>query len=373
MSQATSSREPISETAFGLGRRKLAALCDAVGLAQKDRIVGTFDELSAFCPDLDLALPPRWSSVTDDCTPYEFSVVFNRGQPNVRVVVEAQRDPASPQTYWSAAKALNDWLRHSHQIDFAKLELIEDLFVPTDPSAYWAMCHGVDFRRDGPPLFKLYLNPLAQGASRADDIVCEALSRLGLSGTWPSLMAIRAKNGQFTHFSLDLSSAPGARIKVYIRRRNATLDELDACLAIATRVRQRDWSSFCKTFARVEDTLSLRPIFVAYHATVESPDRLQNAVLHMPAFPYAQNDGVAYDRIRRLLVGCGLPTHTYRRCVEALADGPLGSQQGLHSFVSFQRRRQYPQITVYFGARAYYSRYGGIALDPEHCWPSPVT
>ncbi len=360
-------------TTFGYGSAQLRALCDAAGFGNsKGRIVGTFEALAKFCKDRNLDLPPRWSGVTDDCTPFEFSIAIGGGPPSIRFLLETQDDPASPATYWTAGMRLTKWLARTYGVDLKRFDRVKDLFVPTDPLAYSAIWHGADFRLGGLPLFKVYLFPAAQGRIRADTVVREAISRLGFSHLWPSLLNLRGQKDVFNILSLDLSSESRARVKVYIRHRDAMLGELEARCGLACDNVPGDWSSFCRVIAGGQDPLSLRPIGGVYHLTSEEPDRITRAVLSLPLFPYAENDQVAYIRIRRLLADFDLPDEVYARCVKAFASAPLDSEKGLHTYVSFQREAGRPRITLYFGSRVYYKRYGCLALDPERCWPSPA-
>ncbi|MEA2997217.1 MAG: hypothetical protein QOG74_2766 [Alphaproteobacteria bacterium] len=363
---------PKGRTAFARGAHKLAALCDAVGAAdRKPQVVGLFGELAGRCHDRDVRLPPRWSGVTDDCTPFEFSVVLGAGRPNIRILVEAQDDPACPATYWRAGTRLNEWLASRHQVDLGRFRQIEDLFVPSDPAAAWAMWHGIDFRRDGAPLVKIYLCPYAQGIGQADAVVREALSRLGFSAAWPGIAALRGAGDIFSHLSLDLTAEPDARLKVYIRHHDATIDALERRGAVAG-IRAGDWSGFCRAIAHGHDPLSRRPIFASYHLAGAAPDRPHHAVLYLPLFPYAANDAIAHERIRDFLTVCGIATEAYSDGVAAMADGPLDRERGLHTYLAFQRRSGQPQVTAYFGSRLYGSRYWGVVFNPRRCWPSPV-
>jgi hypothetical protein len=360
-------------TAFACGSRKLAALCEAASLQdQSPQVVGLFDALAPLCHDRDVRLPPRWSGITDDCTPFEFSVVLGEGRPNIRILIEAQDDPACPPTYWNAGLRVNEWLAHNVQVDFARFRQIADLFVPTDLNAAWAVWHGVDFGRDGAPLVKIYLCPYAQGIDRADAIIRETLARLGLAAAWPALAARKAPQDSFSHLSLDLDPGPSARVKVYIRHHDATLDALDArCDGIAGIV-PGDWSAFCRAMVEGHDPLSLRPIFASYHLSRETPEQIGNAVLYLPMYPYVANDDIAHARLCAFLTGRGIGTETYSRCVAAVADRPLAQERGLHTYVAFQRKSGRPSITAYFGSRLYASRYWSMTVNPKRCWPSPV-
>jgi hypothetical protein len=366
------------KTAFDFGTMQLEKLCDAAGFSdRKKEMVNLLHELSRLCNDRDLKLPPRWSGVGDDCTPFEFSIEIHEGRPSIRILVEAQDDPASPKSYWDTGIRINEWLAHSWQIDLTRFKQICDLFVPTSPAVYAAIGHGIGFHTDGPPLFKVYVNPMAQGVKNSESVISEALSRLGFSQALPTILAMRGPNDLFSHFSLDLSNRPEARVKVYIKHFNPTFEELDERCAAIDSTTRGEWSYFCRTFLGDQSSLTHRPVFTSYHMIAETPNRPQHTVLHLPVLPYVSNDQTAHERILCFLARCRLPTESYARSVKALARGPLALEQGLHSHVSYQCEMRRPRVVIYFGSRAYSSRYGWLALHPErnwpeYCWPSPV-
>jgi Tryptophan dimethylallyltransferase len=364
----------IERNTFTFSYPQLEGLCNASGLAhQQTQVLGLFHSLAGLCNARDPKLPPRWSGVTDDCTPLEFSIAIHDGLARIRILVEAQDDPASPFTYWKAGKKLNEWLALRYGVDFTRYDQIEDLFVPADPLAYVAIWHAVDFRHEGSPLFKVYLNPAAQGATRASDITSQAIGRLGFQRAWPAIKKMCQARDTFVHFSLDLSSERTARTKIYIRHRNATLAELvDRASAVYGNIGD-DWSRFCRAICGDLSTLWLRPVLSCYHLTAADPERPSDATLYVPLFPYARNDFVAYERITAFLKECALPVDIYSRCVHALTSSDLSSQQGIHTFISYQGTKENCQVTTYFNPRAFYSKYGWLALEPDRCWPSPIT
>jgi hypothetical protein len=331
-----------------------------------------FYDLCILCNYRNVDVPPRWSGVGDDCTPFEYSIVLGTSKPDMRLIIEAQDDPASPVSYWNAGMKLNEWLLRKWNVDLQKVHRISDLFVPTDSSAYVAMGHGIEFTSEGPPHFKIYLNPLAQGTENSQKVVFEALSRLGFSELFETLSNLRGPRDLFSHISMDLSSSSDPRIKVYIRHWDASLDELEARCAVAIDSVPGDWSLFCNKMTGGQASLSARSFYTVYHLKSNRLDRPVRSVLILPVFPYAANDNIAYKRIRSLLEYFGIPHTTYSSCVKALLNGLSKEQQGLHSYISIQHEVGKPRITVYFSPRLYFQRYGWLAMNPKHCWPSPI-
>jgi len=100
------------QTGHDVGLAQLEALCEAVGAdAPGEAIVAFFRDAAGMCGARSLTSAPRWSAISDDCTPFEFSVVLQEGPPAIRVLLEAQDDPAGPATYWQAGRRLTAWRR----------------------------------------------------------------------------------------------------------------------------------------------------------------------------------------------------------------------------------------------------------------------
>ena len=76
-----------------------------------------------------------------------------------------------------------------HDVVLEPMSAIKDLFSPTDPNALIAIWHSLEFRKDGLPLCKIYLNPGARGRDSTRSLVVAALDRLGeaLSRRWGRL------------------------------------------------------------------------------------------------------------------------------------------------------------------------------------------
>jgi hypothetical protein len=268
---------------------------------------------------------------------------------------------------------LTAWLRERFALNTEALERIEELFRPADGDdlVYFAVYHAVVFRPGAAPLFKIYLNPGARGLP--DREVCaEALRRLGLGAAWTAISAVLQPQDQLVFLSLDLSPQLGARAKVYVRHRGATVADLERTASAAAEYHAGDARALCLAIGGEPEPDLYRPPVTTLYCAPDHPERPQRAALHLPLYPYAPNDAVAYERIRACLANHGLDVQLYERCVRALAPGSLAEESGLHGWVSLQREHGRPRITTYFHPRMYRARYGPLALDPARCWPSPV-
>ena len=368
-----------SDRGHDVGLAQLEALCEAVGAeAPREAIVACFRDAAGLCGVRPLTSAPRWSAISDDCTPFEFSVVLRQGPPVIRVLLEAQDDPAGPATYWHAGRRLTAWLASRFDVPLDRLAAIEELFQPEDPLAYWSLWQSVDFGADRLPRVKVYLNPNARGRERAAGLVDEALSRLGCAAGASALNRLPGDpDARPVVLSLDLTPGPEARVSVHLQLRRPSAADLEALSALAPGTRSGDATRFLAAVTGRTDGAWMRSMFATVHLDSGHPGsagrgRPAAVGLHLPAFPYCEHDGIARDRVTRLLEQVGLSPATYERCVQAMARAPLEKEEGLHSFVSFLRAGGHPRVIVSFGSRLYYDRYGWIALDPSRWWPSPV-
>ncbi|HET9955219.1 MAG TPA: tryptophan dimethylallyltransferase family protein [Polyangiaceae bacterium] len=378
------------QTMLDFGTRQLESLIDATGLSL-DRAVArrTFEDLASSWRDRPVESVPRWSGLTDDCTPIEYSIVLGGRQPELRVSVEAQADPASPFTYWASGQRLCERLESSYGAELAVLRRIEDLFRPSDPAAYTAMYHGAVFRPSGKPLFKVYLSPPAQGAEYANQAVEKACERLGLLGSWRRIAATLRPRDSLIGLSVDVVPELGARLKLYVRHREPTLQDLERASSLADEYVPGDVTRFVAAMLGVSaeqlpsGVVLRRPPVSTYNLSAgqhgsephgsEQHGAVPRVTFHIPVFPFCvENDGMARDRIVKLLHDHRLSSDVYERCLGALANRDLYAEQGIHSYVSFQREDGHARITTYFCPRMYRHTYGPLALDPGFPWPSPV-
>ena len=96
-------------TLRSLGRRQILALCDALSIAQQTgRALETFDIASNTWGDRTLDRPAFKSDITDDSSPYEFSVAFDGGEPELRLLAEAQGGEGTPLDRWTAGWRLSE-------------------------------------------------------------------------------------------------------------------------------------------------------------------------------------------------------------------------------------------------------------------------
>ncbi len=180
-----------------------------------DALSRQFGEMATLANVAILPAVPRWSGVTDDCTPVELSLAFQTSGPvRVRALVEAQDDAASPLAYWHAASEVSRYFEGRLGADLDRLRRVVDLFIPDGLSPLMAAWHSLEWGVGCPPLAKIYLSPASRGRHQAQACVNEALGRLGFGNAAAAMLELCSQTDLFTHLSLDLSRSAAARVKV---------------------------------------------------------------------------------------------------------------------------------------------------------------
>ena len=345
-----------AQTYVECGVEKLTALAAAVGLSDKTaQITEIFRELTSSWGDKAVGDISGWQSdVSDDHAPFEFSLALNADHVELRVLVEAQGSDADLQSNWQAGLELNQYLAANYQVSLDRFEQISDLFTPTNPEAKFSMWHSACFYADKEPAFKLYLNPQSQSKSRSAAVVEESLVRLGFTHAWPTLAETAAQRGpdkdEFVYFSIDLAAHSHARVKVYLRHRDATPVELESALSAALNYVPGDAIDFCQAMAPDQSSLFAKSAITCF-SLVEGDDATPSSgTLYLPISNYATDDRVVGDRIDLYAIQYGIPTSIYHAAIQSLSARSLSAGIGMHSYVSFRREQQ---------------RGVGIYLNPE--------
>lgn len=365
-----------ASSVFGLARAQLAAVVSALGLDHDDPdgaglLRDLFDELVAGPtgdPSLDMA--PRWSGLSDDCTPVEFSVAFRPNGADLRVLVEAQADPPTPGTYWRSSGRLTEWFGRRIGSSSSRLAEVEDLFTPVDrpsagPPPLFVAMHAAEVRVDGPPRVKLYLNPAARGIPAVQETLELAMERMGLGPAW-SRLAPELAGVPVELIALDLEDGPDARVKLYARPRSG-VEEVERIAGLADGAVPGAPVGLLRSLTG--GTRVRRPVFVVLHLLAGSPAPVRS-VVDVPIPGHVGSDEAAVEAIGRLLESEGLDAEAYRRVAGGFADACPSPVSGLHSYVSLQSERNRSRVTTYFNSRAFAPRFGWLAVDPMTTWPS---
>ncbi|UQU61946.1 hypothetical protein COUCH_23200 [Couchioplanes caeruleus] len=300
---------------------------------------------------------PAWpSDIADDHTPIEFSVAFHRhGRPTLRILAEsAVADLSRPAELSSALAFLHRQTRR-HRLTTARLDRVLDLFDTDRPQGLFGMWHSLILRRT--PEFKVYLNPEIRGVATADELVTEALGRLGAA---PAHRAVRTRGlrpgevgaaDRLTFFALDLHDADSARIKLYVSQHDADLADVARAAAMVPGVDTDAVTGFCR-HAAGPGPYTGRPIISSF-TYAAGADRPIGYSVYVPIRSYVCDDEQARDRIRGLMDRHGFDPADLDRVIAAVTSRPLADGAGLLAHVSLRLGAPRPGMTVYLSSEAY--------------------
>jgi DMATS type aromatic prenyltransferase len=351
MSGATQRREEGAQSYLSLGSERLSALCRASSLAKREpEILGIFATLVAPWGERPAPSAPPWASdVCDDNTPFEFSLVFSGGEPELRMLVEAQGDEPTHAAYWKAGRALTERLAREFPVSLERVKLIEDLFEPT-ATAKLAVWHAVSFWPSRAPEFKLYFDAQADGLGRASGKMEEALCRLGFRNAWSRMNSALLRGNEVDepkYVSLDLASSPKARIKLYVRHHAATSAVIDTVMAGDGALPAGEAAAFCRAMAGGDGPYVARPLFSCTTLVSEMGESPAARTLYVPLGAYAREDATAAQRITEYLNRHSLPAESYKASLGAFAQRDLKAGVGMHSYASLRLEGGKRRVTVY--------------------------
>ena len=358
---------------------RLRALCVGAGLsAEADAVVATFAELVATWGHerVDPSSPWR-SEISDDHTPVEFSAAIAGQRTEVRALFEPQADEPTVRARRDAGLALHERLRRDYDADLARFKLLEELFLPDDMDGPFALWSSVVFTRGAAPAFKAYFNPQARGRQNAPALVDEALRRLGMPRAMAALRASSLRRGpeldELKYFALDLSAAPSARVKVYVRHHGATPQDLEAATARARRRTPGEALGFARAMRGGDGPLAVRAAASCSAFTAEVGDGGPDATaVYVPVCAYAHDDGVASERLRAYMLSRSVDPSAYDRMLGAFANRPLWSGVGMQSWFSVRTADGAPRFAVYLATELRRVFQPGTVPAPSTaCDPSP--
>jgi|GEM_PF-6562275 len=343
------------------------ALCQAAGLPTRAREVDeVLREMCASWSHRGEEQRPRWSSLTDDCSPIEYSVVLAPRPVEVRFCVEAQADPHSPASYWEAAQHLNQQLEARFGARVERLRQLEDLFSPQHRALPMVMWHAVMFGAEGPPSFKIYLWAGARGVNQASASCARMLERLGCARAWERIQALLRPTDVIAFVGLDLLADEDARVKVYVNHpAPLSVEEYERAASLSPGSIPGDAASFLRIL-RGDDTSAKdlqkltfhanRQVMTSYRIVPGKAGDIDSVALQFPYALCSPGGAPAPERTRALLRTHGLPTEDYDRCLSVFS--PLAN-----SYISFQRANGHPVVTPYFSSRLFAERFGLLTRD----------
>lgn len=335
------------------GHERLEALCAAVGVSADEQrgARAVFQIASESWGQTPLGEAPAWENdLTDDGTPFEFSLGFESEKPELRLLFESQLDrgPLSQHTSWQAGRALLAGLQARHACDCTQLDQILPLFEPSpDYVPRFSLWHAVVLGERGASLYKAYVNPEIVGVTHSRGLVERALDRIGMAEAWSFVEQRLADDTRLPYLSLDLKSQQTGRIKLYATAADA--GAVERLVAGTAGMQAGEATRWLKLLTQSEGPYTGRPILTCFgfRRGVSSPE----ATVHVPIRNYASNDQEALERT------LGLLTSTHGKQLEAalkaLAKTPLRRSRGVLSYVSLRRGQNRVRVTTYLAPGAY--------------------
>jgi DMATS type aromatic prenyltransferase len=334
-----------------LGQSKLEGLVRGLGLeAELASATRLFELLTSAWHDRPITGTPLFSSdITDDGTPFEFSVAFAAGRPLIRVLAEAQVAPFDAESGWEAGLSLTRELGALPGVDLERFQRIQALYAPpSGSSSRFSLWHAGTVEPDGTLSFKVYLNPRIVGANLAPEIVRESLVRLGADYAWNELQAKLRDTSELLYVSLDLAKSADARVKVYVAHPHATSVEIDELVRDESGYRPGLAARWIEELTGSSGSFDERPLLTCY--AFRSPLHAADVTVHVPTRCYVGNDAESVLRAGELL---GPLAAELRAGVEGMAGRPLEMGRGLVSYVSVRPAPDGTRVTAYLAPEAH--------------------
>jgi len=340
-------------TLHHLGLAKLVGLCQALHQSseQTSRAVEMFETLTQHWSHASAEQTPAWpSDITDDGTPFEFSVSFHEGGADLRMLVEPQTQPNTLGSNWRAGLEVNALLRERYGAKSRDFDRIAELFAPTQSSnAQFSIWHAAVLRPDGTRLFKVYLNPRIHGAADSRALVNEALSRLGRRDVAERLAPVLSEEGsEARYFSLDLEEAQTSRVKIYVGRSDSAA-AIDRLASGASDLAPGQAAAWIERLSQRRERFAARPILTCF--AFDNERAAATATVHVPVRCYVANDAESADAVCSFL--SPLQAASFRRVLSALSPCSLEENTGLITYASLRRSSSGPRVTVYLAPQLY--------------------
>jgi tryptophan dimethylallyltransferase len=337
-----------------IGGEKLAGICDRLGLAdsQRERAQRLFRRLSQSWSARPVTAYALWpSDITDDGTPFEFSLAFSEAQPKLRFLVESQVTSISEHSTWDAARELNARLEEDGLANLSRFAKIEDLFTPrAQCPARFSLWHASVLQASGDVLIKVYLNPAIHGEHRSRELVRSALLRLGHEASWDFLeRRLRDEQSRIVYFSLDLDSGSSARIKVYVGRQDSA-EGIERLIAGDEKGEAGQAVRWIEGLAGRTKGFDSRPLLACFAFT--DPARPPRATVHVPVRCYQENDAASVRAISAFLSQENAAT--LESVTRYLAHLPLELSHGVITYASLRAGPTgATETTVYLAPQLY--------------------
>ncbi|MFE7564147.1 tryptophan dimethylallyltransferase family protein [Kitasatospora sp. NPDC057500] len=336
---------------------QLRRLCEVAHLDPEDARTYADVLTRALGPEAGrrLDLPPSGRTfLSDDHTPVEYSLSFRPdGPPDLRVLLEPGCGTATLEENGRAGLDVIHAMSRQWGFSTTCLDKLEDLLLPPSPHGPLALWCALELRPGGVPRVKVYLNPAANGADRAEETVREALDRIGHHRAFEGL----PRGDGYPFLALDLGDWKQPRVKVYVRHPGlpaAAVGELSRMPAGPTAAVLRDFAATAAGTTGTDTRLAGLPVLSCHAFTDPAADRPSGFTLHVPVRDYARHDGEALERAVALLAGHGMDPAPLLRALPSLTGRRPQDGVGLIAYLALAHQRGCPpRLTAYLSSEAY--------------------
>lgn len=265
--------------------------------------------------------------------PFEYSLVLSGDRVDVRLFYRplAAAGPTTAEASWDASRRTLAELERRGLAHLHRVKDLGDLFRPRSAQATFGTCLAASAAAQGIARVKVYFDTFAAGTGHHQELLGEALNRLGHGPAWtwvqrqdPAGVAALMP----AVFALDLQESADARVKFYTTVHERSAAELAARASALSDAAGRAAADFVERMA-VEGSAALagaglRPT-LCWSMTSRRPDRPDDATLYLPSNRYAPSRKDITGRLRTALAP-GLFRRVERlvsQCAEtAPGDGP---------------------------------------------------
>lgn len=338
---------------------QLRNLCNLFGSEDSGKTpVKLLRELLGAAGDQALSEPALWpSDISDDMTPVEFSIAFDKnGEHVIRVLGETISEEPGHRNNARVAQQVIDSLADRFQLSLDRFHAVQDLFLPEQPQGKFALWYCLIFRPNSPPSFKVYFNPDARGTEWAPQLVAEALRRLGFDSAYETVAEHALQRGdldRFSFFALDLDDDPRSRVKLYISHHGAQAKDVERAAGAVHGVDPGRIHDFCSLIGGGRGPFTGRPLLSGYVFVEGDTDHPSVYSLYLPIRDYVPDDESARARVLALMEQHDLDSAVLDRALAAVSKRPLRDGVGLIAHVSLRLGTVRSGITVYLSSEAY--------------------
>jgi hypothetical protein len=320
-----------------------------------------------------LSETPRWSGLTDDCTPVQPSLIVSADGAEAELLVEPQDEPATASSYWAAGERVLDELERRGLTDVNAFRTVKDLFrpVPQANVVYFGLWLAARIRPRGARI-SVYLNPAAAGKDPIG--VCRTASaRLGARRAWAEVEKALAPGDRVLAFGFDLGPARERQIHLFVRPPGGSAEPLERLCGVGGAAASGEISDFWERALGPAAHHIGRPGLVSLHLDGDGGHR--RATARLPLCPHASDNAENRRRFGRLLQHYGLPTRGYDAFARTICTSARRRRSllGAHSWITREQEREQVRVAFSFNPSTYMGGYGALSLEPGYPWPSPLT